>query len=76
MWGGPLEKWMKLPLTEECSRGESTAIAAPPLHHFQPLAAYSDRLTMRGFISEVGIRKRSPPCGAGSKETRELLQNI
>lgn len=41
--GGPLEKWVRLLLTEECSRGQSI-VMAPPLHHFHPLAAYLDRL--------------------------------
>lgn len=36
--GGPLEKWMKLHLAEEHSRGESTVIT-PPLHLIPPLVA-------------------------------------
>ena len=60
--GGPLEKWVRLLLTEECSRGQSI-VMAPPLHHFHPLAAYLDRLTLRVYSVTSSLMKFSTLWG-------------
>lgn len=68
--GGPLEKWVRLLLTEECSRGQSI-VMAPPLHHFHPLAAYLDRLTLRVYSVTSSLMKFSTLWGWIKTKTKQ-----